>query len=217
MLPFEEWQAREDGLRRAKQLSLRGHAILINALDQKYQGFRQALSNEAVLQGLLKKCGKGDVGFLYWATAGGMAAFSVDVFDFELFPLLPGWALMIRRAYELDPDFGGASIDEFFITFYASLPESLGGDLELAERHFRLALEKTGFQSAGAYVSYAQSVCVPAQDYDSFKGCLEKALAVDPDANISTRLVTIISQRKAEWLLKNAHLFFSFLPIPGEY
>jgi tetratricopeptide (TPR) repeat protein len=141
----------------------------------------------------------------------------VDVFDFELSTLIPGWALMIQRAYELDPDFGGASIDEFFITFYASLPELLGGNLELADRHFRLALEKIGSQSVGAYVNYAQSVCVSAQDYDSYKDYLEKALAVDPNANISTRLVTVISQRKAKWLLENAYNFFSFLPIPGGY
>jgi predicted anti-sigma-YlaC factor YlaD len=217
MLPVEEWGAREAGLRRAKDLYLRGHEILVNALDQKYKGFRRALSDEDAFRGILKKCGKDDVGFLYWATAGGMAAFSVDVLDFELMALIPEWTLMIRRAYELDPDFDGASIDEFLITFYASLPELLGGDVELAKRHFQLALEKTGFQSVSAYVNYAQGICVPAQDYDTFKDCLEKALAIDPNANVSTRLVTIISQRKAEWLLENAYDYFSFLPIPGEY
>jgi predicted anti-sigma-YlaC factor YlaD len=217
MLPFQEWQAREAGLRRAKRLCLRGQEILINGLDQKHKGFRQALTNENAFKGILKKCGKDDVGFLYWATLGGMAAFSVDVFDFELATLIPRWSLMIQRAYELDPDFGVASIDEFLITFYASLPGMMGGDIERAKYHFQLALEKTGSQSAGAYVNYAQSVCVSAEDYDSFKDCLEKALAIDPDANISTRLVTIMSQRKAEWLLENAYEFFSFLPLPDGY
>jgi len=97
------------------------------------------------------------------------------------------------------------------------LPELLGGNLELAERHYKLALEKTGGNSAGAYVSYAQSICVPAQNYNTYKDCLEKAVAIDPNLNTSTRLVNIITQQKARWLLDNAWVYFSFLPIPDDY
>jgi tetratricopeptide (TPR) repeat protein len=93
----------------------------------------------------------------------------------------------------------------------------MGGDKAQAEVHFQRALEKTGGNSAGAYVSYAQAICVPAQDYDTYRDCLEKALAIDPDADPSTRLVTIITQRKATWLLDNAWNYFSFLPIPDNY
>jgi predicted anti-sigma-YlaC factor YlaD len=59
-------------------------------------------------------------------------------------------------------------------------------------------------------------LCIPAQDYDTFKDCLEKALAIDPDADPSTRLVTVINQRKARWLLDNAYNYFSFLPFPSD-
>ena len=220
MLPFEEWQERDAALDRAKQLYLRGSGILYNALETKYRGFSRAAGQEGVepgaLQPFLKKCKKEDAGLLYWAVAGGMAAYSIDVLDFELNARIPEWSAMVQRAYELDPDFGVAAIDEFFILFYGALPELLGGDKERAQFHFQRALEKTGGGSAGAYVSYAQSVCVPAQDYETFKDCLEKALAIDPDANISTRLVTIISRRKAHWLLDNAYNYFSFLPIPDD-
>jgi hypothetical protein len=43
------------------------------------------------------------------------------------------------------------------------------------------------------------------------------ALAIDPDADVSTRLVNIIAQRRARWLLDNAWVFFSFLPIPDDF
>jgi len=217
MLPQTEWQEREESLKRAKQLYLRGNVILYRALNQKYPGFTAAAAQEETLQVFLKKCKKEDAGLLYWAVAGGLAAFSLDIFDFDLVGRIPEWKLMIQRAYELDPDFGGASLDEFLILFYGSLPELLGGDKERARHHFQLALEKTGGNSAGAYISYAQSICVPAHDYETFKDCLEKALAIDPDANVSTRLVTIISQRKARWMLENAWNYFSFLPIPSGY
>jgi predicted anti-sigma-YlaC factor YlaD len=149
--------------------------------------------------------------------AGGLAAYAIDIFDFNLGARIPEWKAMILRAYELDPNYGTASLDEFLILFYAFMPELLGGDKEQAKVHFELALEKTKGNSAGAYVSYAEAVCVPDQDYEMFKDCLEKALAVDPDADNSTRLVTIITQRKARWLLDNAHNYFSFLPFPDDY
>ena len=218
MLPLAQWQEREEGLKRAKQLYLRGSEILYDALEAKYRGFRRAAAHEGTDQGalqpFLKKCKKEDAGLLYWAAAGGMAAYSIDILDFDLNARIPEWSAMVQRAYELDPNFGGAALDEFFILFYAALPELLGGDKERAKIHFQRALEKTGGNSAGAYVSYAQMLCVPAQDYESFKDSLEKALAIDPDADPSTRLVTIINQRKARWLLDNAYNYFSFLPIP---
>jgi len=216
-LPQTEWQTREESLKRAKQLYLRGDTILYRALNQKYRGFSEAAVQENTLKTFLKKCKKEDAGLLYWAVAGGLAAFSIDVFDFDLGARIPEWNLMIQRAYELDPDYGGSTLDEFLILFYGSLPELLGGDKERAKFHFQRALEKTGGNSAGAYISYAQSICIPAQDYETYKDCLEKALAIDPDVNVSTRLVTIISQRKARWLLDNAWNYFSFLPIPAGY
>jgi predicted anti-sigma-YlaC factor YlaD len=215
MLPVEEWHLRENELKRAKLLYLRGQEILYGALDLKYAGFSKAGADRIVP--LLNKCKKEDAGLLYWAVAGGLAAYSLDVFDFELGARIPEWSLMIDRAYELDPDYNGAALDEFLLLFYASLPEMMGGDKERAKEHFRLAQEKTGGNSTGAYISYAQSICVPDQDYDAYKNNLEKTLAVNPDADASSRLVNIINQRKARWLLDNAYLYFSFLPIPDNY
>jgi len=221
MLPNSEWQQRADAHKRAKQLYLRGQQILYGALDLKYKGFSKAGANagadEKAFASMLAKCKKEDVGLLYWTVAGGLAAYSLDLLDFELNAKIPEWSMMIKRAYELDPDYSGATLDEFLLLFYASLPEILGGDKERAKEHFNKALEKTGGKSTSAYISYAQSICVPEQDYETYKNYLEKALAIDPNADVSTRLVTTINQRKARWLLDNAYLSFSFLPFPDEY
>jgi len=217
MLERGEWEAREAALARSKQLYLRGYGILYDALEKKFPGFKTATVENGTLQPLLAKCKKQDVSLLYWAVAGGLSAYSIDVLDYKLSANIPQWNAMIQRAYELDPNYSTAALDEFFILYYASLPELLGGDLELAEKHYKLALEKTNGNSASAYVSYAQSVCIPAQNYEVFKDCLEKAIAIDPDKDISTRLVNIITQRKARWLLENAWVYFSFLPMPDYY
>ena len=217
MLPSYEYEQREAALNRAKLLYLRGYEMLLKALDLKYPGFSKASTSDGTLQSILAKCKKADTGLLYWTVAGGLSAYSIDILDFNLSANLPEWTAMIQKAYELDPDYGGATLDEFFIIFYASLPEGIGGDIDRAEYHFKKALEKTGGNSVSAYVSYAQLVCIPAEDYDTFSDCLEKATAVDIDLNPSTRLINIINQKKAAWLLENAWIYFHFLPIPDYY
>jgi len=172
---FEE---RHEGLDRAKKLYLRGHIILYSALDKKFPGFSSAKVEDGTLGALLKKCKKDDVPLLYWAVASGLAAYSIDIFDFALGSSIPEWGAMIARAYQLDPDFNSGAIDDFYILFYASMPENMGGDKEKAEIHFKRAVEKTRGLAAGPYVSYAQAICVPAQDYDTYKENLEKALAI---------------------------------------
>jgi len=216
MLPLYMFDERQAALDRAKGLYLRGLEILYRGLELKYPGFSSA-SKDGRLEGFLARMKKDDVPALYWSAAAGFSAYSIDILDFELGTNLPEWTIMIHRAYELDPDFNVAALDEFYVIFYASLPEMMGGDFERAEYHFKRALEKTGGNSASAYVSYAQSICVSAQDYETFTDYLEMALAIDPDINVSTRLVNIIAQRRARWLLDNAWTLFSFLPIPDNF
>jgi len=210
--PIDYYEERIEALDRAKNLYLRGNAILYSALDKKYSGFSTAKVEDGSLEVLLKKCKKEDVPLLYWTVAGGLAAYSLNVFDFYLGSSIPEWGAMIARAYELDPNFNNGAIDDFYIMYYSALPENLGGDKGKAEIHFKRALEKSHFLAAGPYVSYAKSVCIPAQDYDAFRENLEKALAIDADEDPSGRLINILSQRKARFLLDTAYEHFSFLP-----
>ncbi|MDR1898410.1 MAG: TRAP transporter TatT component family protein [Treponema sp.] len=209
-----QYKERAAAMDRAKQLYLRGAGILIGGLDKKYPGFRDA--GEKDLEPFLKKFKKEDVGALYWTAAGYLSAFGLDPFDSALGLRVPVLMRCLRRAYELNPDFNRSALDEFYIIAYASLPETMGGNPALAEVHFRRALEKSGGALAGPYVSYAQSVSIPAQDYDTFKKCLDAALAVDVDADPANRLVNIISRRKAQTLLERASDYF-FLEDDGEW
>jgi len=217
MLPDYEYEQRVAALDRSKLLYLRGYEMLCKALELKFPGFSKASVDNGSMRTLLSKCKKTDAGLLYWTVAGGLSAYSIDILDYELSNRLPEWSAMILRAYELDPDFNSGALDEFFIIFYASMPEAMGGSVELAEQHFKKAIEKTNGNSAGAYVSFAQLICIPADDYDTFEDCLQKAIAIDPNIDASTRLVNIINQQKARWLLENAWRHFHSLPIPDYY
>ncbi|MCL2374414.1 MAG: TRAP transporter TatT component family protein [Treponema sp.] len=213
--PIDYFEERHAALDRAKRLYLRGHAILNSALEQRFPGFGAARADDGSLEAILRRAGRADVPLLYWAAASGLAAYSIDVFDFALGVSIPAWGAMMARAYELYPDFGTAMINEFYILFFASLPETLGGDRAKAVMHFNRAVEKTGGLSAGPFVSYARVFSVPAQDFDGFREMLERALAIDVDEDPSMRLVNVLAQRRARNMLAHAYRYFSFLPFGG--
>jgi hypothetical protein len=115
---------------------------------------------------------------------------------------------MIKKAYELDPDWNGGALDEFFMICYASLPPELGGDKSLVAGFYERALEKSNGVSAGPYVSWAEVVSIPEQNYNDFKEKLTLALTVNINKNPDTRLVNILAQRKAKYYLKEARYYF---------
>jgi len=75
-------------------------------------------------------------------------------------------------------------------------------------QHFDRAMEISKGKRAGTYVSFAENASVPAQNAAEFKSLLEKALAVDVDADPSTRLANVIAQRRARWLLQHQSELF---------
>ncbi|MCL2800829.1 MAG: TRAP transporter TatT component family protein [Treponema sp.] len=209
MLPQARHQERQSALDRAKLLYLRGLDLLYSGLDKKYPGFSASFSNGSSAE-FLARMKKADVPAMYWSAAAGLSAFSLNPFDLDLGMRIMEFYSLVERAYELDPDFNSGALDEFMLIFHASIPAGMGGDPSKVEIHFQRALEKSGGLSAGTYVAYAQAVCIPAQNYDKFKEMLDKALAIDIDANPSNRLVNIISQRKARFLLDSAAQYFIF-------
>jgi predicted anti-sigma-YlaC factor YlaD len=210
MLPSSEYEKQEAALSRAKKLYLRGTDILLTGLEKRFPGFIKA-SVDKDLEPIFKKAKKQDVPLLYWTVAGLLSAYALDPFDISQGVLVQDIIPLIHRAYELDPDYNHGAIDDFYVLYYASMPEGMGGDKSKAETHFRLALEKSGGALASPYVSYAQTVAIPAQDYESFKMNLEKALEVNPDDDPSNRLVNILAQRKARFLLDSAVYYFAGL------
>jgi predicted anti-sigma-YlaC factor YlaD len=209
-LPSYEFDRKEAEKSRARTHYLRGVEILNAGLEKKYPGFAEAYASGDVekMRAVMARTVKEDTAYLYWATAGSLCAYALDPMDFDLGMKIKALEVMIDRAYELDPDFNSGAIDDFYVLFYASLPEGLVGDRSMIDEHFRRAVEKSGGLLAGPYVSYAQSVAKPKQDYEGFKLNLEKALAIDPDKDKDNRLVNTINQRKAQYLLDHIEDYF---------
>jgi predicted anti-sigma-YlaC factor YlaD len=212
-LPSIRYEERQTARERAKKLYIRGIGILRRGLERECPGITGAAPED--LGRYLKKAKKEDVPLLYWTAAGTISAFSLDPFDFSLGKEVPGCMAYIDRAYELDPDFNAGALDDFYVLAYASLPPAMGGDPSRVGLHFGRALEKSGGKLAGPYVSYAQAVALPSQDYDAFRSNLQRALELDVNADPANRLVNILAQRKARELLNRAGDYF-FLTEDGE-
>jgi predicted anti-sigma-YlaC factor YlaD len=216
MLPSSQYEERDAALNRAKNLYLRGTAILMSGLEKKFSGFAAA-AEAGELGPVLKKAKKADVPLFYWAVAGALSAYALDPFNIKQGMLVQNIIPLIHRAYELDPDFNQGAIDDFYVLYYASMPEGMGGDKSKVNIHFQLALQKSDGVLAGPYVSYAQAVDIPDQNYEAFKTNLEKAQAVDVDKDPANRLVNILAQQKARFLLDNAVYYFADLEEEGDW
>lgn len=207
MLKNTELNRKETLLARARNLYLRGRDILLEDLEGKYPGFRSELAEKPHSRAV-KKCSSGDVASLYWAAAGWVAAYAIDPFDMKLGLTVPQAEALMQRVLELDPGFGNGSIHDFYILYYGSLPEYMGGNADKAREHFRHSVSVSKGISTSPYLSLATTVCIKQQRLDEFRKLLGMALDINPEKNRENRLVTILNQRRARWLLQNQEDFF---------
>ncbi len=207
MLPENEFAAQEFNYQRAKNLHLRGRDIILDALENKYPGFKQKMQKKLYAQAL-RDTTKKDIPLLYWAGAGWLSAFAINPFDMDLGITLPAAAALMDRVYELEADYGGGAIHEFYILYYGSLPEYMGGSLQKARHYFEKAIAVSAGKSSTAYIALATTASVKEQKLDEFRSLLAKALEIDPELDPENRLVNILNQRKANWLLEHAGDFF---------
>ena len=207
MLPDTEYQKQNDLRHQAKLLYLRGRDYVMRGLDVLHPGFTEGLKPPA-LETQLAKMGTKDVPYLFWAAAGWAGAYALDPFDFKLAVTINEPVAMMERARALDPGFQDGAIPDFFITYYASAPSSLGGSMAKSKAAFAEALALTKGRSPAPYVAYAQSIAVAEHDRKGFTEMLKKALAIDPNADLQNRLETVLSQQKAKWLLDHIDDYF---------
>jgi len=208
-LEEEDFAAAEALKVRARKLYLRARNYGLRGLEVKHPGFTEALREKP--REAVRVATKQDVRLLYWTAVSWGAAISVSKDDPDLIADQGIVGALIDRAFELDESFDQGAIHSFLIT-YEMARASAGTPAqaeERARRHFARAVELSKGQLAGPYVSLAEAVDVPNQDKAEFKSLLEQALAINLDATPETRLVNVIMQRRARWLLSRTEdLFF---------
>jgi predicted anti-sigma-YlaC factor YlaD len=192
--------------KRASSMFLRARGYALHALEQRHPGFKKAFGED--YRSALLMTGRDDVDLLYWCGAAGAAALSAAKDNLELMSALPKHAAMVERVLELDDEYAQGAAHDFFISYYGSRPEAMGGSVERAREHFRRSIEISKGRNAGTYLALAASVSVKMQDAEEFRALLNKALEIDVDDYPESRLSNLIMQKRARWLLENTEEFF---------
>ncbi len=230
MLSDELWREGVAARLRAKKLYRRGRDYLLQSLELRHEGFLHALESgdydEAV-----KRLEKEDASSAYWAGLAWLGMASTDPLDLDLATSLDKALVLLYRAMELEETNPG--IHSVMIQIQLSLPPALiftmrerspntaaymdqyyrdvGVSEDVHKRafyHYYRALSLSKNQDPLPHITMATAVSVKEQDAEGFKDYLEKALSIEPDANPDTRLITILYQERAQWLLENIENFF---------
>lgn len=181
---------------RIKRLYLRGREYAFRGLEVTHPQFESRLRNDQA-SALGKTTGE-DVPFLYWAGVSWGGSLSAGSDDLALVSETPLFGALVRRVLDVNERYEAGAAHDFFISYEASRP---GGSAGLAREHFHRALALTAAPRASLLVALAEGLSIKEQNLGEFKELLARALAVDPDREPKQRLMTVVAQRRARWLL----------------
>jgi len=198
---------------RSRRLYLRARNYGLRGLDTRHKGFSTRLLDDP--KSAVIVLDQKDVPFLYWTAASWGSAISISKNDPDLIADQLTVEALIDRAFELDPDYDHGAIHGFLIT-YESSRQGVGGDSdERSRRHFDKVVDLTQGQLASPFVSLAETVSGQQQNRTEFETLLNRALQIDADQKVEWRLVNILMQRRARWLLSQIDMLF--LPEETEF
>jgi predicted anti-sigma-YlaC factor YlaD len=181
---------------RSKRLYVRGRDYAIRGLDLDHPQFAALLRRDQA--SALAKTTRENVPFLYWAGVSWGGSLSAGSNDLALVSDAPLFGALVSRVLDVDERYEAGAAHEFLVAYEAGRP---GGRGDLARTHFRRALALTDTPRASLFVALAEGLSVKEQNLDEFKKLLASALAVDPDREPKLRLVNVMAQRRARWLL----------------
>jgi predicted anti-sigma-YlaC factor YlaD len=197
-LRAEDLERSRELLARARKLYLRARDYGLRGLEGEHRGFTARLqSNPRQAVGAATRA---DVPLLYWTAAAWVAAIATDKTDARMVSDLPRVDALLERALILDEAYDQGALQTLMITYEMARQGVEGDPAERARRRFARALELSGGAQAAPYVSYAEAVCVVTENRAEFLAALDKALAIDADAEPRWRLSNTILQRRARWL-----------------
>ena len=191
--------AAEEMRGRARRLYLRARNYGLRGLEVRHKGFEKALRADPK-QAVRATTGK-DVPLLYWTALSWAGAVSLSKDNPDLIAQLPIVEAMMDRALALDEAFDEGAIHTYLITYEMSRPGGTGDPAARSRQHYERALGLSMGLQAGPMVSYAEAVCVQKQDLKQFETLLQQALTINVDVKPKCRLVNLVMQRRAKWLL----------------
>lgn len=184
---------------RAQRLYLRARNYGLRGLALRQVGVEKTLRENPVQT--VKVFKPADVPLLYWTAVawGSLIALSKD--NPDVIADQPVIEALIDRALELDPNYGEGSIHSFLINYEMVRQGGEGSAEDRSRHHFQRAVDLSKGKQAGPYVALAEAVSLKKQNRNEFEQLLNQALAINPDDETKVRLVNLVMQRRARWLL----------------
>ena len=213
-LEEKDFAAAEELRGRARRLYLRARNYGLRGLEVRHPGLQNAIRQrpEQTAQSAVAK----DVPLLYWTAVAWAGAISLSKDDPSLIAELPIVEALIDRALLLNEGFDYGAIHSFLITYEMSRQGPPGQAVVRSRQHFDRAMALTNGQQAGPLVAFAEAVSIQRQDLQEFESLLNRALAIKVDARPEWRLVNLVMQRRAKWLLaRTDQLFLRPIPAPN--
>jgi predicted anti-sigma-YlaC factor YlaD len=211
-LEANDFEAAERMRDRARRLYIRARDYGLRGLDASHRHFSRDLAADP--QHAVQRARKKDVPLLYWTALAWGATISVSKDDPYRVAEIPQMEALIDRALELDEAYGDGAIHTFLITYEMSRDGAPGNPADRSRFHFERAMNLSGGRLAAPLVSLAEAVCVQHQNVVEFDRLLAQALALNPDADPDNRLINLIMQERAQWLLSQRDSLFLILEPP---
>jgi len=191
---------------RARRLYLRAQRYGLRGLEVKHAGFEKNLMENP--RAAVRAATKADVPLLYWTAAAWGSAIALSKDKPHIVGQVPAMEALIDRALELNESYGNGSIHTFLISYEMSRPGVAAEQETRARKHFQRAMELSKGTDASPLIALAEAVTIQTQDVKEFESLLDRALAINPDANPDIRLENLVMQRRARWLLSRKSELF---------
>jgi predicted anti-sigma-YlaC factor YlaD len=181
---------------RAAKLYRRAYHYGLRGLEVDHKGFSNLLPREP--EQAVSELDMDDVPLAVWTAAALGASIGAATDDPEATADIAVVGALLNRALELDEDYDHGTIHELLLSYEAS---RVGGSIEAAKKHYERALTLGEGKSPSIWLSWAESVSVNEQNRGEFGELLDKVISFDIEAYPANRLMNILAQRRARWLM----------------
>ena len=185
---------------RARRMHVRARDYCLRRIELDYPGIAKQLRLDP--ENAVQVFEDNDVETMYYLGGSWALAISLGLDQPALAADLPAVRALMRRAAVLDEDYNRGVLQTALITLEA-VPDYMGGSADRAREHFARAVELSEGLDAAPYVSLASGVSISGNDRAEFERLLNEALEIDPDEDISNRLLNIVTQKRARVMLEH--------------
>ena len=198
---------------RARRMHVRARDYCLRRIELDYPGIAKQLRLDP--ENAVQVFEDNDVETMYYLGGSWALAISLGLDQPALAADLPAVRALMRRAAVLDEDYNRGVLQTALITL-ESVPDYMGGSADRAREHFARAVELSEGLDAAPYVSLASGVSISGNDRAEFERLLNEALEIDPDEDISNRLLNIVTQKRARVMLEHIDDLFDMPLVEDE-